>query len=498
MCLFPAKNKVSNKAFLKGLEEFECGHCPECLAKKSRLWALRTSMEARVNFGFMCTLTYDSYKVVNGIETSVENPTDPNIALSKEDCQKFIKRLRERFKDCKVKYILTAERGKRTDRAHYHALIFGIKLPDLIPYKLSKRGNQIYKSKILSDIWNKGICTVDSINLNAKTARYCTKYCAKDSGAEDTFMLFSRGIGDSELLRLFNGKSYWVDGREYPIPKLIWQKVIEKRYNIQGFSKYKGLVHLEESEKQVYNVLKRFDNNCVKVENLDFKIFKYWNYAHANEKKALKARRTYTRFKYMQLYSKHLEMYNRLKDLQKELIESEKKIEKRVVIITQKLENSPVGYQRSKEKREIFEHFRDNDIQYKRYLDYWKRKGDVFNISRPSIEQRILSLPNNKYRSYKNQAIKARGLWSIRADFVPPRTNSQAFLKFKDKKKMLEKSFAPLSRHYWANDRITGTLREKCSYFRRLAFRVLWSRNAEDMEMFEVIDIFQKKYKKPM
>ena len=43
-------------------------------------------------------------------------------------------------------------------------------------------------------------------------------------------MLFSRGIGESELLRQFNGKSYWLDGKEYPIPRQVWQKVIMKKY----------------------------------------------------------------------------------------------------------------------------------------------------------------------------------------------------------------------------------------------------------------------------
>ncbi len=78
-----------------------------------------------------------------------------------------------------------------------------------------------------------GICTVDTQNLSAACARYCTKYCAKDARADDTFMLFSRGIGEAGLLRDFNGKSYIIDGREYPIPRQIWEKKICEWY--QGF-----------------------------------------------------------------------------------------------------------------------------------------------------------------------------------------------------------------------------------------------------------------------
>lgn len=82
-------------------------------------------MQAKVSPGVMVTLTYDSYKYANGKPTTEENPTDPTIPLSKKHCQDFIKRLRkwlEKRSDKKLYYLITAERGKRTNRAHYHAL----------------------------------------------------------------------------------------------------------------------------------------------------------------------------------------------------------------------------------------------------------------------------------------------------------------------------------------------------------------------------------------
>ena len=96
MCLFSFPNKSSNKALLKGIEKFECGACPECLQKKSRLWALRCAMESRVNVGVMVTLTYDSYKLdKNGKPTNEENPVDTSLSVNKKHCQDFIKRLRK-------------------------------------------------------------------------------------------------------------------------------------------------------------------------------------------------------------------------------------------------------------------------------------------------------------------------------------------------------------------------------------------------------------------
>lgn len=231
MCFFPFKNTAYKSiAYKKGIHEFDCGCCPECLAKRARIWALRCSAQAQVQQGIMVTLTYDDYKYDRRGAIVGELPPNPNINLSKRHCQLFIKRLRSHFKSTDIKYLICGERGKRTNRAHYHAILFGVDFADKVYYKTSKRGNRIYKSAELTKIWGHGICTIDAININAQVARYCTKYCAKDSRADDTFMLFSRNIGDSWLLEHFNGKNYILDGREYTIPRGIWQKVIAKKY----------------------------------------------------------------------------------------------------------------------------------------------------------------------------------------------------------------------------------------------------------------------------
>lgn len=246
MCLFPRPVQPNTLPYRKGIYEFACGVCPECLAKRSRLWALRASMEAKVSPAYMITLTYDNYKRDKRGYVVGELPPDRSLHVNKRDCQLFFKRLRRKFPDRKIKYICTAEYGTHTHRAHYHVLLFGLVLDDLIYKGRSKRGNIIYRSPMLSRVWANApadadwrtlpIVSVDACMVGPAVARYCTKYCSKDSGRDggedDTFMLFSRGIGDSELRRLFNGKSYILDGREYPIPKQIWQKEISDCYDV--------------------------------------------------------------------------------------------------------------------------------------------------------------------------------------------------------------------------------------------------------------------------
>lgn len=254
MCFFPIPVPSScSDLYSKGLTAFNCGYCPECLKQRANVWALRSCYESKESpYNMMITLTYDSYKRDDRGRIIGENIPDPNIILSKRHVQLFLKRLRKFAGDCKLKYIVCGEHGSRTNRAHYHCLIFGFCFDDLIPYKKSKRGNQIYKSPKLTELWGHGICTVDSYRINGQVSRYCTKYIAKNTRTEDCFMLFSRGIGEKGLLRDFNGKFYTVEGRRYPIPKQIWNKVIYDRYNFDGFRFDYRYVNREDS---------RFDDN---------------------------------------------------------------------------------------------------------------------------------------------------------------------------------------------------------------------------------------------
>lgn len=235
LCYFPLPNlNISGPAYEKGVTSFPCGSCPECLAQRASRWALRAVFEASEHSeNCMITLTYDNYaRDVQG-RVIGELPVNRDLKVCKRDAQLFLKRLRKYvYKNTGrlIKYILCAEYGKRTHRAHYHAIIFGYKFPDAQAYKRSKRGNYIYRSAILTKIWNHGICTVDSVNINGAVARYCTKYTAKDTRCDDTFMLFSRGIGEVRMMREFNGLGYLCEGREYPIPRQIWQRYISSAY----------------------------------------------------------------------------------------------------------------------------------------------------------------------------------------------------------------------------------------------------------------------------
>lgn len=394
MCLFPQPVvDIHSVAYKKGLTEFECGACPECLAKRSRAWALRACYEARERKRHgestcMITLTYDQYKYNSRGQIIGEEKPDPTLSVNKKHCQDFMKRLRKHFGKPGVKYLITAEYGKTTHRAHYHAILFGVHFPDLYFYKKSKRGNLIYKSKTLTDIWQHGICTVDAVNVSAAIARYCTKYCAKDSRADDTFMLVSRGIGEEGLLKDFNGRSYWMDGREYSIPKQIWQKVIQRRYDPEE---------------------------------------RYMSFKYVNKPGDIP----------------YLE-WNRLRK----------------------------EYELGQVRRRLAQEMRDDDPQYQAYLAYWNKKALIYEAKRPSVPLRILALPNEKYYSYKQAALRLYNQQTSDCEIIPPRSNRKtSYYRWLmrehpilyDIHKNIDEHLPCNSCHYTAND-TDGSIPVRISY----------------------------------
>lgn len=234
MCLFPLpNNNIKGQAYKKGVTNFACGGCPECMTARANKIMLRDVFEASSHkYNCMCTLTYDTYIRDERGRIIGERVSDKKVNV--RDCQLFIKRLRiyvQRHFGVDFKYRLSAEYGKKTHRPHYHVIFFGWTFPDVVEYKRSKRGNLIYTSHLLSKMWRHGICTVDSIHVNAAIAKYCSKYTSKDHGAEDTFSLCSHGIGIDQLCQKFNGLYYVVEGQRYSIPREVWQRYITDCYS---------------------------------------------------------------------------------------------------------------------------------------------------------------------------------------------------------------------------------------------------------------------------
>ena len=147
--------------------ELPCGRCLGCRLAKAKEWALRCSHEASLYNGGLnnsfLTLTYAPEHL----------PAFGN--LRKRDFQKFIKRLRENTKQ-KIRYYMCGEYGDKTNRPHYHAILFGYTFPDLELVNVRK-GNRVYTSKFLQQNWQLGQCEIGSVTF--KSAGYVARYILK-------------------------------------------------------------------------------------------------------------------------------------------------------------------------------------------------------------------------------------------------------------------------------------------------------------------------------
>lgn len=98
-------------------------------------------------------------------------------SLYKPHLQKFFKRLRKHFgSDTDIRYYACGEYGDNTQRAHYHACIFGIDFHDKIPFKRTGE-HTLYISKTLNEIWGHGNTSIG--DLTFETAAYTARYVMK-------------------------------------------------------------------------------------------------------------------------------------------------------------------------------------------------------------------------------------------------------------------------------------------------------------------------------
>lgn len=166
--------KGSKSYDAEGQFSLPCGRCMGCRLERSRQWAMRCMHEASLyEDNCFITLTYRTEDL----------PDD--LSLRKEDFQKFMKRLRQAYKDVKIRYFMCGEYGEDFGRPHYHACLFGFDFPDKVHWK-TVNGHKLYTSKSLEEIWGLGYCPIGSLTFDsaAYVARYCTKKITGDKAKE--------------------------------------------------------------------------------------------------------------------------------------------------------------------------------------------------------------------------------------------------------------------------------------------------------------------------
>lgn len=145
--------------------EIACGQCMGCRLERSRQWAIRISHEASLyKQNCFITLTYAPEHL----------PSPPS--LSVRDFQLFLKKLRKKYGP-KIRFFHCGEYGEQQGRPHYHACLLNFDFPDKQHIRDNGRGDQIFHSKSLEELWGLGRTELGSVTFEsaAYVARYVTK-----------------------------------------------------------------------------------------------------------------------------------------------------------------------------------------------------------------------------------------------------------------------------------------------------------------------------------
>lgn len=132
-----------------------CSTCPNCRKRKISGWSFRIMEEFKQSYnGYFITLTYDT--------RCVPITESGQMQLCKSDVQKFFKRLRKASTKnglSFIKYYAVGEYGGRTNRPHYHIIIFNV------------------QRELIQKAWNMG--NVHYGEISEASVGYTLKYVCK-------------------------------------------------------------------------------------------------------------------------------------------------------------------------------------------------------------------------------------------------------------------------------------------------------------------------------
>jgi len=245
--------------------ELPCGRCLQCRIARARVWATRCVHESAFHeHNAFITLTYNDEKLPS------------NKSISKEELQRFFKRLRKNldyFNERRIKYFACGEYGQEKDeygipkeRPHYHAIIFG----------LSPWGDDKWE---VEEAWGKGFIYTGTVTYDS--ARYVAEYINTDYDGElgkriyadrqKPFKLSSQGLGrDYAILekdKIKTGMGLTVRGNHVSVPRYYQQKAgitdIEKLQLLELGEIYNHDVFKKTSEKLSRQGLANSDSDVI-------------------------------------------------------------------------------------------------------------------------------------------------------------------------------------------------------------------------------------------
>lgn len=266
-CFHPAKAYLLNsggisfveRGDIKGDIKLPCGQCMGCRVDRARDWSIRIGHEVKLHQNnWFLTLTYD--------EDHLPNPPSLNYL----DWQLFAKRTRKARGP--FRFFMCGEYGDQTRRPHYHAIVFGLALPDLVRYSGSDK-MPLFQSKILTKLWGKGMILAGAVT--PQSANYVARYNLKkvngdrakthyqwvdpesgemhDLQPEFAHMSTRPGIGAAwydKFHQDVHTHDYVIrDGAKNPVPRY-YDRIAKSRYQVDEIKMQRAIDSMSRAEHQ--------------------------------------------------------------------------------------------------------------------------------------------------------------------------------------------------------------------------------------------------------
>lgn len=152
--------------------EIPCGRCIGCRLERSRQWAMRCVLESQLyERNSFVTLTY----------RDADLPPDGSVSV--RALQLFLKRLRKKYSDERIRFFACGEYGSRKFRPHYHLLLFNHSFDDATLWS-RRAGQLLYRSASLEELWPFGFSTIGAVTF--ESAAYCARYILKKVTGADS------------------------------------------------------------------------------------------------------------------------------------------------------------------------------------------------------------------------------------------------------------------------------------------------------------------------
>lgn len=185
LCKHPISfNRVSRDA------AFPCGQCLPCRINKRRIWAHRIILESLFHdSSVFLTLTYSDDHIPQG---DFFHPRTGQVyapfSVNPEEHRLFMNKLRFHFKDQfdrELRFYMVGEYGEKTQRPHYHYVLFGYpRCVDGARY-VGRRfiSCRCPRCDFLRNIWGKGEIFLGELNVDSANyvAGYVTKKLTNDN-----------------------------------------------------------------------------------------------------------------------------------------------------------------------------------------------------------------------------------------------------------------------------------------------------------------------------